>query len=189
MACTYYCYKSGLFSGDYWCNKKDERVDEGTYYQYCRNYDYTNCPIYKQTEVSGCFITTVACQILGKEDHDPILDDFRNFRDNVLQKNEKYYEILKEYDIIGPKLAKCIFYDKDKTKIASGIYNTVLTKIHHLVSQKKYDEAVEKYYVMTLMLINYYSLKHEYNQIKETKFDDFLFIPNQSGHGRIKKRQ
>lgn len=66
--------------------KKDCRVDDGTYRKYCRDYNYDECPIYKHQESSSCFITTVACQILGKEDNDPVLNDFRKFRGNILQK-------------------------------------------------------------------------------------------------------
>lgn len=99
MSCVYYEFKSALFGGDYWCNKKDCRVDDNTYRRYCRDYSYDECPIYKKTESSGaCFITTVVCKIVGLKDNDQVLQNLRNFRDNILQPNEKYYDILKEYD-------------------------------------------------------------------------------------------
>lgn len=36
MSCTFYSFKGGLFGGDYWCDKKDCRVDNDTYRRYCR---------------------------------------------------------------------------------------------------------------------------------------------------------
>lgn len=184
MSCPYYEYKSGLFSGDYWCDKKDCAVNDDIYYQYCRNYDYSSCPIYKHTESSGCFLTTIVCNLLGKSDNDTILNDFRNFRNHILQKQEKYYDILKEYDTIGPVIKDAILIDSNRQIIANGIYQNGLLPIHHLIQQKNYDQAVENYYVMTLMLINYYGLKKEYNQLKDKNYYNLNFDPTKAGHGR-----
>ena len=170
MSCSYYRYSGGLFGGDYWCDKKDQRVDSDTYYKYCRNYNYDECPIYRQSSSSGCFITTVACEILGKDDHDVVLDDFRYFRDSVMQQDKRYYDTLKEYDVRGPMIADAILNDKDKVAMATGLYQNVLVPIHELLLLKDYDQAVEKYYLMTLMLIQYYGLKHVYNCLKDVDY-------------------
>jgi len=176
MACTYYQFKDG----DYYCFKKNDTVKENDYYRYCRNYSYDECPIYKYTESSGCFITTVACQILGKQDNDPILNNFRNFRDNVLQKDEKYYDTLKEYDTIGPVLADCIINDKDKEKLALGIYETLINK-NELIDKKEYDLAVVVYTAMTLSLECYYGLEKVCDQIRNNDYEEIE--PSLSGHG------
>ncbi len=42
MSCPFYTWNS-----DYYCIKKKERCPDEIYYKYCRNYDYTDCPIYK----------------------------------------------------------------------------------------------------------------------------------------------
>ena len=189
MSCSYYQFNGGIFSGDYWCNKINQRVAEAEYYKYCRDYNYDECPIYRKEESSGCFITTVCCQILGLNDQDKLLDDFRNFRDNVLQKNEKYYDTLKEYDVIGPIIANKILQDKDQKEMASGLYQNALKNIHHSIMQKDYDKAVEKYYIMTLMLIQYYHLKHSYNQIKKENYHYEDFVPTLAGHGRKRTKK
>ena len=189
MACTYYTFKSSLFGGDYWCDKKKCAVNEDIYYKYCRDYNYDECSIYKQGSGSGCFITTVTCEILGNQDNAPIMNNLRCFRDNVLQNDSKYYDILKEYDVIGPKLADCIRNDKDKEKMALGLYQNVLVPVANLISEKEYDKAVEKYYVMTLMLVNYYGLKHDYNDIKDDDYGYQSFDPSVSGHGRKLERK
>ena len=144
MSCTYYRYNNeGLF-GDYWCDKKNDRVDSDTYYKYCRNYDYSACPIYKQSDSSGCFITTVACKILGKSDNDDVLNNLRFLRDKVLKSNPKYYYLLKDYDKIGPKIADAILHDKDRVIMANTIYNKTLVPVSKMISDKKYDVDYDK---------------------------------------------
>ena len=57
--------------------------------------------------------------------------------------------------------------DKNKKEISSGLYQNALKNIHQSILQEDYDKAVEKYYIMTLMLIQYYHLNLSYNQIKK----------------------
>ena len=189
MACSYYCWKGGLFGGDYWCKKTDTRVDDNTYQKYCKNYNYDECPVYKHNESSGCFITTVTCEILGRQDDSVVMNDLRKFRDEVLHSDEKYNDILKEYDVIGPILADCIKIDPQREIMADGLYNNALVPIHELVNNKEYDKAVEKYYLMTLMLIKYYGLKHIYNSVKDDDYGYKSFDPSVSGHGRKLERK
>ena len=190
MSCPYYTFKGGLFGGDYWCRLSDSSVNESMYSNYCKNYNYSNCSIYrKENPSSGCFITTVVHDILGKKDDCEILNNLRVFRDDVLQKNEKYHEYLQDYDNIGPVIADSLYHDKDREKMAKGIYDIALVPISNLVKQKKYDEAVEKYHVMTLCLINYYGLKHGYNYEKDNGIYEIDFVAEKAGHGKrlIKK--
>lgn len=189
MSCEFYTFKGGLFSGDYYCIKKETVVSSETYYKYCRDYNYGECPIYRHTESSGCFLTTIVCQILGKKDNDEILENFRLFRNNILQPNKKYHDTLKEYDVIGLMLVDCIVNDCDKEKIATSLYDNAMKKINSQIKEKKYDEAVESYYLMTLKLINYYGLKHEYNQIKDNDYGYTNFNPKTAGHGYKVKRK
>ena len=106
MSCTYYRWNGGSFTGDYWCDKNDKRVDSDTYSKYCRGYYYSDCPVYKRSDSSGgCFITTIVCNVLGKSDDDKVLNNLRYFRDNVLKKDECYRYILIDYDNIGPVIA------------------------------------------------------------------------------------
>ena len=39
MSCPYYWWNH-----NYACRKSKKDVDEDTYYKYCRNYDYDDCP-------------------------------------------------------------------------------------------------------------------------------------------------
>ena len=186
MSCPYYSFKDGLlFGGDYWCAVKNSAVCTSQYDTYCKGYNYNNCAINKsKNPSSGCFVTTVVHDILGKKDDCEILNNFRNFRDTVLQSDKKYYEILQEYDGIGPKIADALFLDKDAKKMAQGIYDIALVPINELILDKEYDKACEKYYLLTLSLINYYGLKHDYNDDKDNDLYSREFDVKLSGHGR-----
>ena len=94
--------------------------------------------------------------------------------------------------MIGPKIADSLFRDKDKEEMAKGLYQNAILPVHSLIQQDEYDKAVETYYVMTLMLVNYYGLKHEYNEIKDQDYGYLTseFDPKISGYGmkKIKKK-
>lgn len=186
MSCTFYRYKGGFFSGDFWCDKKNCRVDEDTYHKYCRNYDYKYCPIFKKSDNSSmCYITTIVCDILSKEDNNEVLNNLRYFRDNVMQKDEKYFGLLKDYDNIGPILATLIENDKDKEVMANYLF-TIIEKVSDRIKEEKYDNAVVIYEAMTLSLINYYNLKHLYNLNRDSDYDYEYFDAKASGHGKKK---
>ena len=187
--CDFYEWQSGLFCGDYYCKIKKSTISTDTYNRYCKNYNYNNCPIYKEnTNSSSCFITTVVCNILGKRDNDELLNNFRKFRDNILVPNEKYHDILKEYDVVGSKVSELIYKDEDKEKMAVGIYINALLPINDRIEEQDYDTAVEMYYIMTLSLVNYYGLKHEYNRIKDKNYNNYEVNKDTIGHGLKKVR-
>ena len=189
MSCTYYRWNGGIF-GDYWCEKKDERVDSDTYYKYCRNYDYRDCPIYKHTESSGpCFITTMLCNILELPDNHETLNVLRNFRDNILQKEESYKEILMVYDAIGPIVADAIYNDTNREKIAKDLYEISLKPIIEEVKNKNYERAIKHYLYMTLYLVSDYNLRNTYNALKEVDFGFINFNQKTAGHGRKLSRE
>lgn len=183
MSCEFYSYKSGLFSGDYWCNKNECSVSSDTYYKYCRDYNYRECPNYKHQESSGCFITTIICNMLNKKDDDVILKTLRSFRDDVLQKDEKYYNILKEYDLIGPVIADCIIRENN-IDLVRDTYQKSIIPIYYLIYHKKYEDAIGRYQLMTQLLIDYYSLNDEYDKIKNNGYQYDDFVPEKAGHGR-----
>ena len=187
MSCTYYEFKSSLFGGDYWCDKKNCEVDEDTYYKYCRDYNFRSCPIYKKdTSSSGCYISTIVCNILKRSDDDKVLNNLRGFRDNVLQKNEEYFEILKCYDTMGPVLAQALFNDKERDIVAKNLYDNILTLISHQIETKDYDKAVCNYKTMTIFLISYYGLGESYLEIRDNDYGypSNSFDPTTAGHGK-----
>lgn len=185
MSCPFYTFKNGFLSGDYWCNVTNQSVNDDIYYRYCRNYDYDICPVYKKQNNSSstCYLTTIVCSILGKKDDDQVLNTMRSFRDNVMQKQEEYFDKLLDYDNVGPILSYKLFTDKDNKVISELLYEDVLTPISQDINKKEYDKAVEKYEIMTLSLINYYRLKHWFNNSKDENYGITEFNKEMLGHG------
>ena len=190
MSCTFYRWNGGGFFGDYWCDKKDERVSSDIYARYCRDYSYGDCPIYKQSNSSGgCFITTITCHILGNEDNCNVLNNIRFLREEVLKKEQKYLEILMDYDYIGPLIACSIDNDSEKIEIATKLYNNILSRVSTLIENKAYQPAIEMYQKMVLSLVDYYGLKEFYNHYKNNCYDVNAFDIEKSGHGRVLKKE
>ena len=186
--CEYCKDNSGFFSSSYLCTISGE--DKSIPYNYVNNYcmyDYNvyNCPNYKKYGPSsgGCFITTIVCDILNKEDSCKVMMTLRNFRDNVLQKDKKYFEILKNYDVIGPVIAKKILNEENKSQMAKVIYVYELLPVVKLINEKKYNEAISSYSIMTKRLMHHYNLDGmcdvvEYDVTDATKL----------GHGKLIKK-
>ena len=187
--CPYYCFKDGLFGGDYWCNVVDRAVPDSVYRSMCKDYtDYKKCANYiqKGNQSSGCFITTVVHTILHNPDNCKVLNDFRNFREDVLKKNPKYYEGLKEYDVIGPAVACRLGNDKDAYDMAKMTYEIDLLKVHKFYLTGEYDKAYDWYCKMTYDLISYYGLDDLYHRLKNINFGIKEFHPELAGHGKVK---
>ena len=99
-----------------------------------------------------------------------ILNDFRI---NVLEKDQKYEEILREYDFIGPALANFIANDENAVELCKKICSTYLLEILDLIKLEKYDEALNKYKELIGLLKNYYQDKiNEYLSMKNITIDE-----------------
>ena len=48
MSCPFYKYIDG-----YYCYKKHGEINEDVYSRYCRDYSYSDCPIYKDEKLSN----------------------------------------------------------------------------------------------------------------------------------------
>ena len=119
-----------------------------------------------EIQSSSCYITTIICDKLNRGDDCSVLNTLRIFRDNVIQRDCKYCEILLEYDAIGPKLAEMIKNDKDADKdIWQLIYNGYLSPIACLIVGKRYDEAVLRYKRMVNVLKKHYGINESLDEI------------------------
>lgn len=108
---------------------------------------------------SGCYITTAIVDILGLKDNTPYLEKLRNFRDNVMQKDENLKKILIEYDIVGPIISLNLLDDENKYEMSIDMLSNYIIPISFLLDMKKYNEAVIRYEMMVNNLINTYSIE------------------------------
>ncbi len=131
---------------------------------------------------SGCYITTIICDVLGNNDDSFVLNTLREFRNNILQKDVKYLPLLMEYDVVGPTLANLIADEYKKTQDKEmwiSFYNFYLSATANFIVEKKYSEAVSRYQEMVVSLKDYFGIE-----------DINITIPNydmsQGGHGKLR---
>ena len=191
--CTYLDLSNGDIYGKFYCEKKWERhlstdIECGSF---CRAYsrDYNTIRNANEYSInhskSRCYLTTMLCNILKLPDNNIYLETMRNFRKNILQKDEKYKSLLVEYDIIGPKIAECLNNDPTKNSIAKQYFNNYIIPITNLINEKKYDLAVSIYTTMTNVLKVIYNL--DYISVSKLEIDSADI--NESGHGIYKVKK
>ena len=138
---------------------------------------------YRKRESSsdgGCYITTMICNKMGLQDDCDALNTLRGFRDNVLQKNQKYKELLFEYDVVGPKISECL--QEEKKPFVEEIYHSFIMPIVTMIKNGQNEEAVQKYVTMTKSLKDYYAIDSEVNV--PVHYDYTV-----GGHGYLKTKQ
>jgi hypothetical protein len=176
---------------EYCCSNCEEHEETNSHWQiYCKVYKTyydrkETCSHQRRIRKSegtglGCYITTIVCNILGYEDDCEVLNSMRDLRNNYMQQDPKYKDMLFEYDTIGPEIAKCLANDPIQKLVASVEYDYALKPISKLVKEKKYEEAVENYKKMTDVLKGYYDITDE---VKAPSDYDY----SQGGHGLVKK--
>lgn len=144
-------------------------------------YRYSN----DHSSSSGCYLTTMLCNILKMPDDNIYLETMRNFRKDILQKDEKYKSILVEYDIIGPKIANALNNDSQKEMIAKKYFNSYIPAIIDSINNKNYDDAVFIYKTMTNLLKYFYG----FNNINITNLEVENADIKKSGHGIYKVKK
>ena len=159
-----------------------------TYYNKDEKCDHQQ-RIVKGEEGTPCYITTMVCNLLGYDDNCGILETLRSFRDNVMQKDSKYKEILFEYDTVGPKIANYLLEDykvkpEETEEFVVLIHNFYLQPTVNLINEKKYDDAVARYSEMTKSLKEYYSIDSDNKGIENY---DYKHGGHGKRHGKMKK--
>lgn len=169
--CVYYDYQ-----GD---NSKGYCSWYRTYY-----YPGETCSHQKPREKSsGCYITTIVCNVLGLEDDCEVMQSLRGLRDCHLQNHEAGRIILLEYDVVGPEIAGLIEKEYKETgdkTLWQRIYDTYLTETSRLVLLGNYQKATEKYIEMVRNLKEYFAIPEHHIDIEN-------YDQKNGGHGYIKK--
>ncbi len=102
---------------------------------------------------SGCYITTIVCNILGYDDNCEILQILRDFRDNYLKRNpDKYLNLLMEYDQIGPSISDLIYKHEDRERLSLEVLKNFLIPCVISIKKCDYDNAVTRYQNMVYYL-------------------------------------
>lgn len=130
----------------------------------------------RKTSSTDCYITTIVCNRLGYDDTCDSLEVLRNFRNEVLQKDEKYKEILYEYDTVGPEIASNLV--GENLSIIQKIYQSFICPIVSFIKENQYETAIQKYIQMTQNLQNYYACSSSKKVPNEYDYQN-------GGHGKV----
>ena len=153
MSCPYYWWNH-----NYACRKTNKDVNEDTYYKYCRNYNYSACPIYKQELPSdrSCFITTACIRAKNLPDDCEELTLLRKYRDSYLLSFDEGKSDVAHYYSIAPKIVSEIQKTKNSNDIFVQLYYELIVPCVELIQKQKYKEAHELYKNTTMMLESKY---------------------------------
>lgn len=150
MSCPYYWYNN-----HYACRKSGKDVNEDTYYKYCRNYQYDDCPIYKGNDVSGCFLTSACVEAKGLPDDCHELTVLRTFRDEYMHTTETGAADICEYYHIAPAIVERIKLQPNSLDVFENIYEQLVCPCVALIEKENKQEAyrIYKAYVKKLQLL------------------------------------
>ena len=173
------------------CNSFKDKRDcvsrfDTSYYEkgYC---DYYRCYYYPDDSCNyyrgrGCYIATAICNLLNYGDDCGVLNVLRSFRNNVMQKDRKYDEMLCKYDIVGPQISIALeqdFRENQENEMIVSLFNYGIQSTATLIEEGKTDEDLSQYISMTKSLVEYYGITPE-NIVPEN------YDYTQGGHGKMK---
>ena len=153
MSCPFYWYNH-----HYACRKTGQDVNEDTYYKYCRNYDYDDCPIYKGNDSGGCFLTSACTEARGLPDDCHELTVLRAFRDGYLRSQP---EGEAEYYAVAPKIVDAIRSKADAMEAFDAIYRELVEPCVAMIERGENVEAHALYRSYVLRLKKHYIEKRE----------------------------
>ena len=150
----------------YSCGLNGKSIPNDYAYNFCKNNTYNHngterCKIYY-----GYYISTVAGMVLKKDYNDSVQDSIRSLKNDYLEKDEKYSDLLSMYDYIGPQIAKKIDEDPNRVEVSTKVYK-ILARISKLVEKEEIDKATGYYSQMVGVLINKYDLGEFYEETNE----------------------
>lgn len=153
MSCDFYKYDNSFFNGGYYCMLKKDHVNEDTYYKYCRNYDYRDCPIYKsKNSPGGCYLTSACVSAKGLPDDCMELETLRSFRDNWLKEQSCGECLIKRYYEIAPQIVAAIDAKEDCKEIYEDLYKNMVEPCVAFIQNKEYEKALKLYQDTTEIL-------------------------------------
>lgn len=152
MSCSYYTFRNN----DYYCTKKGDYVNSDVYYKYCRNYDYSYCPIYKDEPVSGCYLTSACVEAKGLPDDCYELTTLRKFRDGWLREQTFGEADIQEYYATAPKIVSGIRALPDAAAVFEGMYQELVLPCVRMIEAGAMEKAYEHYKQFLLHLKKQY---------------------------------
>ena len=162
MSCPFFKNKYSTFGWNPNCLKKDDKIPNDIYNRYCKGYNYSNCPIYKERDAySACYLTS-ACVFAKKLPDDCYeLKTLRGFRDNWMKQTEEREKEIEKYYVIAPKIVSAINKTQNPKNVYEKIYENIIKPCVRLIEQKEYEKTFSLYKQSVLKLEKEYCLNVE----------------------------
>lgn len=105
---------------------------------------------------SFCFITTAACEHLGKPDDCYELTLLRQFRDGWLASQSGGYELIQEYYRVAPLIVEALNASYDSESLYKDIWDRYIIPCVRFIEQNSYEACTELYKEMVQNLTETY---------------------------------
>jgi len=143
--CAYYYYDAG-----YSCALKREKegrssIDSDTVHRYCWGYHYQDCPLYKNKDSGGCFLTSACTEARGLPDDCYELTTLRAFRDGYMKSLPQGQADICEYYHIAPAIVDKIHALSNAQEIFDQIYCDLILPCIDLINAGNNEQAYRKY--------------------------------------------
>ena len=169
MDCPFKKWGYGHFYGPSYCEKANKKVTSYRYNQYCKSSCYSECPIYKENLEQNCFMRALFTKInVNTLDSKEILKKWNLFRKNILEKDNKYRDLLVYSDRISYLIADAIRNTTIESidEFLKVIYENYIIIISNYINSNEVEKAVTRYQKMLELLIVNFSLNKEYSNMQ-----------------------
>ncbi len=150
--------------GKYYCTRKNEWVyacDQRCSSSYLEAYGRSRNSMenmYDRSYHSKYYITTIVCKMLGLPDDCHQLEMIAKLKEEMM-KTHKGRVLISIYDVIGPKIAECLLYDKeDGITLANYSLKHGINETAKAVEKEDYTSAIKIYAQMTKDLARCYNI-------------------------------
>ncbi len=174
--CAHLQINGGTCFGEYYCETKCKYMKDNA--PACGSFIKRPDGGYQR---AGCYITTMACKILGLEDDCEVLTSLRRLREEYLKSFEDGIRILQEYDQIGPIISLLI--QNESKEFVEVLFEKFLIPCKEYVVAKLYPEATLIYQNMFMELKCRYGLSSGMVDFKKATPLEIL------GKGRIRVKE
>lgn len=127
------------------------RIDENKKINDSRTGNYSSRSSYESNSSSssstsrGCFITTAACDALGKDEGCNELTRIKEIRDSYIIKQANGEKLIEEYYRIAPQIVKKIDESENSTKEYIDLWNGYIDVCYRYILEQKYDKMMNIY--------------------------------------------
>lgn len=111
------------------------------------------------TDVFGSFICTATSEALDSECARKMLAEFKGYRDSRVMTTKKGAQIVRYYQVLGPKIVEAIDKDVDKGMVYVSIMQDYLVPLKTAVDSDDNKEVFRIYFKLMADMVDKYQIK------------------------------